>query len=158
MTRPNFFILEFRPLVVTVGLAFTCWLITADWKLSGALCVACLALYWGWQLAKLYQWFADPDDVPPIGGSGVRGVLHDVYVLRSRPPASPRGLGVRGVGLGAAEEGARPHVPGLGRRMSPTSLDFLVILQGLIDASGGTGEEHPPCAGIRSQEEDDRRR
>ena len=89
MTRPSFFILEFRPLVVAVGLACIYWLITADWKLSVALCVACLALYWGWQLAKLYKWFADPDDVPPIGGSGVRGVLHDVYVLRSRAPAGP---------------------------------------------------------------------
>ena len=50
--------------------------------------VAGLAVSWGWQLARLYRWFSQPDDLPPIGGSGVRGVLHDVYVLRSRGPAA----------------------------------------------------------------------
>ena len=96
MTQPRFFTLEFRRLGVAIGLAFTHWLITEDWKLSVALCFACLALSWGWQLAKLYKWFAEPDDLPPIGGTGVKGVLRDVYVLRSRAPA-------------ASAKGQRPH-------------------------------------------------
>lgn len=89
MTRPSFFILEFRRCVLAVGLGLLCWLVTRDWKIALAAAVALLAVTWGWQLAKLYRWFAQPDDVPPIGGSGVRGVLHDVYVLRSRGPSAP---------------------------------------------------------------------
>ena len=88
MTKPSFFILEFRRLVVAVGLAFAVWLITQDWKNALMLGLAGLAVSWGWQLARLYRWFSQPDDLPPIGGSGVRGVLHDVYVLRSRGPAA----------------------------------------------------------------------
>ena len=88
MTKPCFFILEFRRLAVAVGLAFAFWLITQDWKNALMLGVAGLAVSWGWQLARLYRWFSQPDDLPPIGGSGVRGVLHDVYVLRSRGPAA----------------------------------------------------------------------
>ena len=88
MTQPIFFILEFRRLAVAVGLAFAFWLITQDWKNALMLGVAGLAVSWGWQLARLYRWFSQPDDLPPIGGSGVRGVLHDVYVLRSRGPAA----------------------------------------------------------------------
>jgi len=89
VTRPSFFILEFRRCVLAVGLGLLCWLVTRDWKIALAAAVALLAVTWGWQLAKLYRWFAQPDDVPPIGGSGVRGVLHDVYVLRSRGPSAP---------------------------------------------------------------------
>ena len=96
MTQPRFFTLEFRRLGVAIGLACTHWLITGDWKLSVALCFACLALSWGWQLTKLYKWFAEPNDLPPIGGSGVKGVLRDVYLLRSRAPA-------------ASGKGQRPH-------------------------------------------------
>lgn len=96
MTQPRFFTLEFRRLGVAIGLAFTHWLITGDWKLSVALCFACLALTWGWQLARLYRWFEEPDDLPSIGGSGVKGVLRDVYLLRSRAPA-------------ASAKGQRPH-------------------------------------------------
>ena len=88
MTKPSFFILEFRRLVVAVGLAFAVWLFTQDWKNALVLGLAGLAVSWGWQLARLYRWFSQPDDLPPIGGAGVRGVLHDVYVLRSRGPAS----------------------------------------------------------------------
>ena len=88
MTKPSFFILEFRRLAIAVGLAFAFWLITQDWKNALMLGVAGLAVSWGWQLARLYRWFSQPDDLPPIGGSGVRGVLHDVYVLRSRGPAA----------------------------------------------------------------------
>jgi two-component system phosphate regulon sensor histidine kinase PhoR len=88
VTKPSFFILEFRRLVVAVGLAFALWLITQDWKIALMLGVAGLAVSWGWQLARLYRWFSQPDDLPPIGGAGVRGVLHDVYVLRSRGPAA----------------------------------------------------------------------
>ena len=89
MTRPSFFILEFRRCVLAVGLGLFCWLVTRDWKIALTAAVALLAVTWGWQLAKLYRLFAQPDDVTPIGGSGVRGVLHDVYVLRSRGPSAP---------------------------------------------------------------------
>ncbi len=89
MTPPSFFILEFRRLVFAVGLAGVYWLIKGDWKLSIALCVACLALSWGWQLARLYRWLAEPDDLPPISGSSIGSVLHDVYVLRSRTTSGP---------------------------------------------------------------------
>ena len=88
MTKPSFFILEFRRLAVAGGLAFAFWLITQDWEIALMLGVAGLAVSWGWQLARLYRWFSQPDDLPPIGGAGVRGVLHDVYVLRSRGPAA----------------------------------------------------------------------
>ena len=88
MTKPSFFILESRRLAVAVGLSFAFWLITQDWEIALMLGVAGLAVSWGWQLARLYRWFSQPDDLPPIGGAGVRGVLHDVYVLRSRGPAA----------------------------------------------------------------------
>ena len=87
MTRPIFFIVEFRRLVVAVGLVFFCWLITEDWKIALAFGAAALAVGWGWQLAKLYRWFSKPDDFPPIGESGVGGILRDVYALRNRSPA-----------------------------------------------------------------------
>ena len=53
---------------------------------QGAILVALivLILLWAWQLSRLYRWFANPDDLPPLGDAAVRGVLRDVYVLRNR--------------------------------------------------------------------------
>jgi len=43
-----------------------------------------LAIFWGWQLTKVYRWFANPEELPPISNSGLEGILRDVYALRSR--------------------------------------------------------------------------
>ncbi len=43
-----------------------------------------LIVMWAWQLSRLYWWFANPEDIPPLGDAAVRGVLRDVYVLRNR--------------------------------------------------------------------------
>ena len=37
----------------------------------------------GLAIAKMYRWFAQPEELPPIGGVWREGILHDVYVLRS---------------------------------------------------------------------------
>ena len=84
MITPSFFVLESRRFFfAALGFGAT-WLLTKDVTLSLTVLAAALAASWGWQLAKLYRWFAQPEELPPIGGSGVRGILHDVYVLRSR--------------------------------------------------------------------------
>ena len=84
MITPSFFVLESRRFFyAALGFGAT-WLLTEDVTLSLTVLAAVLAASWGWQLAKLYRWFAQPEELPPIGGSGVRGILHDVYVLRSR--------------------------------------------------------------------------
>ena len=84
MITPSFFVLESRRFFfAALGFGAT-WLLTEDVTLSLSVLAAALAASWGWQLAKLYRWFAQPEELPPIGGSGVRGILHDVYVLRSR--------------------------------------------------------------------------
>ena len=43
-----------------------------------------LAISWGWQLTKVYRWFANPEQLPPVSNSGLGGILRDVYALRSR--------------------------------------------------------------------------
>jgi two-component system phosphate regulon sensor histidine kinase PhoR len=82
----NFFLLESRRFLVSLATGGVCWFFTHDWMLSLLLAVSVLAASWGWQLVRVYRWFAHPEDLPPIGGAGVRSILHDVYVLRSRQP------------------------------------------------------------------------
>ena len=60
------------------------WLVTQDWKLALTTLALVLATIWGWQLTKIYRWFADPEQLPPISNSGLEGILRDVYALRSR--------------------------------------------------------------------------
>ena len=49
-----------------------------------------LAIFWGWQLTKVYHWFANPEQLPPISNSDLGGVLRDVYALRSRDTLSAK--------------------------------------------------------------------
>ena len=84
MITPSFFALESRRFFyAALGFGAT-WLLTEDVTLSLTVLAAVLAASWGWQLAKLYRWFEQPEEFPPISGAGMRGILHDVYVLRSR--------------------------------------------------------------------------
>jgi two-component system phosphate regulon sensor histidine kinase PhoR len=65
-------------------IASAMWLVTQDWKLALTTLALVLATIWGWQLTKIYRWFADPEQLPPISNSGLEGILRDVYALRSR--------------------------------------------------------------------------
>ena len=84
MTTPGFFVLESSRLLAAFFAAGALWLATQDWKLALVALVLVLAICWGWQLSRVYRWFADPEQVPPISNSGLGGVLRDVYALRSR--------------------------------------------------------------------------
>ena len=86
MIERNFFLIESRRLLLSLAAGGVCWLFTKDGMLSLLLAASALAVSWGWQLVRVYRWFAHPEDLPPIGGAGVRSILHDVYVLRSRHP------------------------------------------------------------------------
>ena len=86
MTTPGFFVLESRRLLAAFFAAGALWLATQDWKLALVGLVLVLAICWGWQLTRVYRWFADPEQVPPISNSGLGVVLRDVYALRSRAP------------------------------------------------------------------------
>ncbi len=88
MIGRNFFLLESRRLLLSLAVGGACWLYSKDSMLSLLLMASVLAVSWGWQLVRVYRWFAHPEDLPPIGGAGVRSILHDVYVLRSRQPQS----------------------------------------------------------------------
>jgi two-component system phosphate regulon sensor histidine kinase PhoR len=78
------FRLEFRRVLMAMALGVACWFATGDALSAVAASLVALVLLWGWQLSRLYRWFANPDDIPPLGDAAVRGILHDVYVLRSR--------------------------------------------------------------------------
>ena len=84
MTTPGFLVLESRRLLAALFIASAMWLVTQDWKLALTTLALVLATIWGWQLAKIYRWFADPEQLPPISNSGLEGILRDVYALRSR--------------------------------------------------------------------------
>ena len=84
MTRLGFFRLEARRLLLSVTAGSIFGLATSDARVGLAVAATILLIFWGWQLSRMYRWFADPEELPPIGNAGVRGVLRDVYVLRSR--------------------------------------------------------------------------
>ena len=84
MTTPGFLVLESRRLLAALFIAGAIWLVTQDWKLALMTLALVLATAWGWQLTKVYRWFADPEQLPPISNSGLGGILRDVYALRSR--------------------------------------------------------------------------
>ena len=77
-------LLEVRRLVLAAGCGFVWGVVTNEWQQALTCFLVVLLLLWGWQLARVYHWFSHPEEFPPIGGPGKRGVLHDVYVLRSR--------------------------------------------------------------------------
>ena len=81
---PGFLVLESRRLAAALLAAGAMWWLTQDWRLALATLAVVLALLWGWQLAKVYLWFANPEQLPPISDVGLGGILRDVYVLRSR--------------------------------------------------------------------------
>ena len=76
--------MESRRLLAALFIASAMWLVTQDWKLALTTLALVLATIWGWQLTKIYRWFADPEQLPPISNSGLEGILRDVYALRSR--------------------------------------------------------------------------
>lgn len=76
--------LEYRRVLVAMALGVACWFATGHASNAVVASLFALVVLWGWQLSRLYRWFANPEDVPPLGDAAVRGVLHDVYVLRSR--------------------------------------------------------------------------
>ena len=76
--------MESRRLLAAMFIAGAMWLVTQDWKLALTTLALVLATIWGWQLTKIYRWFADPEQLPPISNSGLEGILRDVYALRSR--------------------------------------------------------------------------
>ena len=84
MTNPSFLVLESRRVLAALFVAGAMWLLTQDWKLAVTTLALVLATIWGWQLTKVYRWFADPEQLPPISNSGLGGILRDVYALRSR--------------------------------------------------------------------------
>ncbi len=84
MTRLGFFRLEARRLLLSFTAGSIFGLATSDVRVGLAVATTSLLIFWGWQLSRMYRWFADPEELPPIGNAGVRGVLRDVYVLRSR--------------------------------------------------------------------------
>ena len=84
MTTPGFLVLESRRLLAALFIAGAIWLVTQDWKLALMTLALVLATAWGWQLTKVYRWFADPEQLPPISNPGLGGILRDVYALRSR--------------------------------------------------------------------------
>ena len=90
MTTPSFLVLESRRLLAALVIAVAIWLMTQDWKLALMTLALVLATAWGWQLTKIFRWFADPEQLPPISNSGLGGVLRDVYTLRSRDTQGAR--------------------------------------------------------------------
>ena len=84
MTTPGFLALESRRLIAALLTACGIWLVTQDWKLALMALALVLAISWGWQLTKVYRWFANPEQLPPVSNSGLGGILRDVYALRSR--------------------------------------------------------------------------
>ena len=92
MTPPHFFLLESRRLLLSFALGLCGLLLTGDWLLSALLVAVSLMISWGWQLARLYSWFENPEELPPTGGADMQNLLHDVYVLRSRQSQSAPSL------------------------------------------------------------------
>ena len=77
-------LLEAKRLALAAGCGFVWGAVAGEWQQALMCFLVVLLFLWGWQLARVYHWFSHPEEFPPIGGPGMRGVLHDVYVLRSR--------------------------------------------------------------------------
>ena len=95
MTTPGFLVLESRRLLAALFIASAIWLVTQDWKLALMTLALVLATAWGWQLTKVYRWFADPEQLPPISNPGL-GVFFVMFMLcvaeTPLEPRRPRGL------------------------------------------------------------------
>lgn len=110
MSNTGLLALEFRRVLLSVAVGVACWLVTENGYLGATAALLMLLSLWGWQLSRLYRWFANPDDVPPLGDAAVRGILRDVYLLRSRglarESATPVSQGYRDDSIGSLREAA----------------------------------------------------
>ena len=84
MSSPGLLALERRRLLLSMAIGIACWVATGNAIGAAGVALLVLSALWGWQLSRLYRWFAHPDELPPLGGAAIRSVLRDVYVLRSR--------------------------------------------------------------------------
>ena len=110
MTNTGLLTLEFRRVLLSVAVGVACWMAIGNPYLGAAVALLMLLSLWGWQLSRLYRWFANPDEMPPLGDAAVRGILRDVYLLRSRgldrESAMTASQGYRDDSIGSLREAA----------------------------------------------------
>ena len=110
MTNTGLLTLEFRRVLLSVAVGVACWIAMGNPYIGAAVALLMLLSLWGWQLSRLYRWFANPDEMPPLGDAAVRGILRDVYLLRSRgldrESAMTASQGYRDDSIGSLREAA----------------------------------------------------
>ena len=110
MTNTGLLTLEFRRVLLSVAVGVACWMAIGNPYIGAAVALLILLSLWGWQLSRLYRWFANPDEMPPLGDAAVRGILRDVYLLRSRgldrESAMTASQGYRDDSIGSLREAA----------------------------------------------------
>lgn len=110
MTNTGLLTLEFRRVLLSVAVGVACWMAIGNPYIGAAVALLMLLSFWGWQLSRLYRWFANPDEMPPLGDAAVRGILRDVYLLRSRgldrESAMTASQGYRDDSIGSLREAA----------------------------------------------------
>ena len=110
MTNTGLLTLEFRRVLLSVAVGVACWMAIGNPYIGAAVALLMLLSLWGWQLSRLYRWFANPDEMPPLGDAAVRGILRDVYLLRSRgldrESAMTASQGYRDDSIGSLREAA----------------------------------------------------
>ncbi len=110
MTNTGLLAMEFRRVLLSVAVGVACWMAIGNPYIGAAVALLMLLSLWGWQLSRLYRWFANPDEMPPLGDAAVRGILRDVYLLRSRglarESAAPASHADRDDSIGSLREAA----------------------------------------------------
>ena len=84
MSSAGFLALEARRLAFSILAGVVAWFVADSPQVGAIAFLIALVVVWGWQLFRIYRWFAHPEELPPISGAGLRSILRDVYVLRSR--------------------------------------------------------------------------
>ena len=84
MSSAGFLALEARRLAFSILAGVVAWFVADSPQVGAIAFLIALLMVWGWQLFRIYRWFAHPEELPPISGAGLRSILRDVYVLRSR--------------------------------------------------------------------------
>ncbi len=84
MSSAGFLALEARRLAFSIFAGVVAWFVADSPQVGAIAFLIALVVVWGWQLFRVYRWFAHPEELPPISGAGLRSILRDVYVLRSR--------------------------------------------------------------------------
>ena len=84
MSSAGFLALEARRLAFSILAGVVAWFVADSPQVGAIAFLIALLMVWGWQLFRVYRWFAHPEELPPISGAGLRSILRDVYVLRSR--------------------------------------------------------------------------